>query len=91
MSPRIPPKCVYTDMVEVPAAAKDLAEGRGGEVVVSCNWRVFFGFIPDTVADASSLIEARARERCDLEPARPFLSSGRAETTGTTPASEPGD
>ena len=42
---------VLAEVSTLAAAAKDLAEGRGGEVVVSCNWRVFFGFIPDTVAE----------------------------------------
>lgn len=33
------------------AAAQELAAGRGGELVVSCVWRTFFSFIPDTIAE----------------------------------------
>jgi len=42
---------ILAEVSALTAAAKDLSEGRGGEVILSCNWRVFFGFIPETVAE----------------------------------------
>lgn len=42
---------VLCEVAALAAAAKDLAEGCGGELVVTYNWRVFFNFIPDTIAE----------------------------------------
>lgn len=42
---------ILSEVTTLAAAAQDLAEGRGGELVVSCVWRIFFSFIPDTIAE----------------------------------------
>ncbi|MBX3287004.1 MAG: permease-like cell division protein FtsX [Actinobacteria bacterium] len=47
--------------------------------------------VPPAVVDAAALIEATARDRCDLEPHRAFTRSGRGETSDTIPASGSGD
>ena len=42
---------ILSDVSVLTGAAQELAEGRGGELVVSCVWRIFFSFIPDTIAE----------------------------------------
>lgn len=42
---------ILSEVSVLTGVAHELAQGRGGELVVSYDWRVFFGFIPDTIAE----------------------------------------
>jgi DNA-binding transcriptional LysR family regulator len=42
---------ILSEAAALTGAAKELAQGRGGDLVVSYNWRTFFSHIPDSIAE----------------------------------------